>query len=575
MKLRQSIYGKMIAKIILFLVIPFILVTANLIYLVSSDLGDSYESMIDLSVEQVRSNRSLHVNNVHDIAIRVSENNILKGFLLVPYTHQNLNYYRSQIAPIVESDVADTYRYDVRIFSANRSISRGFGSFYHMSDISGEQVDRFLASDEQTIWVYPTGNQGFQSPFVDFPGQYTYLKKVNVNNELLYLLAISVSIREMDVFTSEHVEATEIFRDQPLITYGDAGQTLLVDYSTDVGAHELRQVEIDGIPQVLQLVYPKNDHQAKLLLFFFASIIFIIGLALFVLVYVRQIFNSIYAYLQAFNDSSANGYQNKLAVTGDDEITRLAKVFNAQIDKIQQLIEITSEQAALVKESEIKALHQQINPHFIYNTFETFSYRMELHNLYEEADAMISFSNMLRYNMSGSEAFSTLRMELAQVDDFFNIQRLKYENITFDVNVPLDLYDQVVPRFLLQPIIENCFVHGYYNQDMYIMLNVWYSEGYVHFEVFDDGKGIPEPELDAINDALNTGHDQFRVGIGLSNINRRLRLFYSDECKIMIHSKAFSWTILYWQIPYDPKPAPLSLMEGGTIHADNFDPGSR
>ncbi len=203
-----------------------------------------------------------------------------------------------------------------------------------------------------------------------------------------------------------------------------------------------------------------------------------------------------------------------------------------------------------MKESEIKALRQQINPHFLYNTFETFSYRMELHHLYEEADAMVSFSNMLRYNMSGSEAFSTLALELAQVDDFMNIQRLKYENIEYDVNVPLALYDLKVPRFILQPIIENCFTHGYYNRDMYIMLNVWHDDSYIFFEIFDNGRGLSESELALINEALDTGEDKDRVGIGLSNINRRLQLFYSEESKIQIYSKELQSTILNWKIPF-------------------------
>lgn len=567
MKLTQSIYGKMIVNTILFLVMPFLIVTAFLLFQLSSDVVKNYESMVDMSVEQARSNRKLHFDNVHELSGRISSNNILKGFLLVPYTNRNLQYYRTQIAPIVASDVVETYNYSVRIFAVNQTISRGFGSFYHLDDLRGEEAAEFIKSDKNDTWVLPNAHRGYDSYYMKFADQYTYLKKIIVNDELLYLLAISVPEDMMDSFSKQNSSDTAGVLEAPVLHSLDQDRILIVNYSSTAlnpaedtwvdndgtlqltTALILRAVELNAFPQDLYLAYPPNPQLNRLYIIYFIAVIFIIALSFFVISYIKRIFITMYDYLRAFDESSANGYQLKLDVVGNDELSRLARAFNAQIDKIQQLLQLTAEQATVVKESQLKALYQQINPHFLYNTFETFSYRMELHELYEEADAMVSFSNMLRYNMSGKEAFSTLRMELAQVDDFMNIQQLKYKDISFDVNVPLNLYDMGLPRFILQPIIENCYTHGYYNQAMFIMLNVWESDGYVNFEVFDNGRGISAEEMAKINEALDSGRDKARVGIGLSNINTRLKLFYSDDCKIQIHSKEFSWTILNWKIP--------------------------
>lgn len=277
-------------------------------------------------------------------------------------------------------------------------------------------------------------------------------------------------------------------------------------------------------------------------------VIFAVVLVWLVLRFTNQVFKNMYRYLDEFDNSIASGFQRKLIVEGADEIAHMAMAFNALIAKIQNLLQITAEQAVIVKDSQLKALQQQINPHFLYNALEIFSYKMELYHHYEESEAMVAFSNMLRYN-TASEKYASLEMEVEQVEDYLQVQALRRSDVTFEVDIPIELWDLQLPRFLLQPIVENCYTHGYYGKPMSISLRAVDAGEYVLFEVSDNGQGLSAEELAGIEKELEKRVEKNRLGIGLSNINSRLCLFYTEACRLRIASELEKGTKVSWQVP--------------------------
>lgn len=569
----HSMYRILIIRIIVFLVIPFFAVTLLTVFRIVDEGLNSWQARINLETEQGKSIRAMHVQNVYALANRICTDNGLSGFLLVNYTNQNLQYYRTQIASILSSDHAKQYGYTVRIFYANPTIPRGFGSFFFLSDLDTGKTADFIDSPETDHWILPCDTEGYIGNFTPYEKHYTYLRKVLINNELLYVLAISVPEKEMDSFLHGNQEKPE----RPIEDLWEITQTgkeLIINYDASLHFSGLSQqeaeqmlqtaqekgslikrIDINGFPQSLLYIYPQNPQYGALLIIAATSAIFAIVLVLTVVRFIKKISRSMYVCLEQFDASIANGFHDKLPLKGDDEITRMARAFNEQIDKIQELLTLTINQACLVKESRLKALQQQINPHFLYNTLEAFSYKMELYGHYEEADAMVAFSNMLRYNMTGKERFSSLDMELKQTLNYMCIQQLKFSNISLTVTIPSELYGLQVPRFLLQPIIENCFVHGYYGEPLHIILNAESKEDYVYFEITDNGKGIPDTELKDINEKLSGTEDRNESGIGLSNINSRLCLFYSVKCRLHVRSQEWNGTTVTWRIPRKSFPA--------------------
>lgn len=414
--------------------------------------------------------------------------------------------------------------------------------------------------------MLPCEAREYTGAFTPYAQHYTYLRKVFLKEKLLYVLAVSVPEREMDSFLDTKSELAQQFTGPPRII--QQKERFILNYDADLRLEELtpeelqntldrvgrrgrvvEQVEVKGFPQVLVYVYPPDPQYGTLLGIACLAILFVAGLIWIAMRSIRQFSASMYDCLERFDASVANGFRDKLPVSGYEETARMARAFNDQIDKIQTLLALTADQASLVKESQLKALQQQINPHFLYNTLEVFSYKMELHHHYEEADAMVAFSNMLRYSMAGREKFSSLEMELVQLDNYICIQRLKHSDLLLDVNIPPELYNLRLPRFLLQPLVENCFSHGYYGKPLHIILNALDEGDYVCFEIVDNGKGLTQPELEQINAALASRRDQNTLGIGLSNINARLCLFYSDRCRLHVSSQEQKWTMVTWRIP--------------------------
>lgn len=140
-------------------------------------------------------------------------------------------------------------------------------------------------------------------------------------------------------------------------------------------------------------------------------------------------------------------------------------------------------------------------------------------------------------------------MEVEQVEDYLQIQALKRTNVTFEVDIPIELWDLQLPRFLIQPIVENCYTHGYCGRPMNIDLRAFDIGEYVRFEVSDNGRGLSAEELTEIENELEKRVEKNRLGIGLSNINSRLCLFYTEDCRLRIDSEPEKGTKVSWQVP--------------------------
>lgn len=560
----HSMYRALIVRITVFLAVPFFVITEFVFFRVMKEGMQNYRAGVEQTVEQGRTVREMHIRNVYSIVNRICTDSSLSGFLLVDYTNRNPQYYRSQMAAVLSSDSVENYGYTIGLFYTNTTIPRGFGSFFLLSDLDMGRTSEFIASPDTERWVLPCDAEGYEGNFTPYAKNYTYLRKVLIDDRLLYILAVSVPEREMDSFLRGQADFSSRLPDAAKITQTSSFYIVNYDVSQKFGELQeealskelerlsesgsiVERVSFRGFPQELIYVYPPNPHYGMLVVITCLSVLFVILLVYVVMRFVKKMWSSMYACLEEFDASIANGFCNKLPLRGDDEITQMARAFNAQIEKIQALLTLTAEQACLVKDSQIMALQQQINPHFLYNTLEVFSYKMELYRHYEEADAMVAFSNMLRYNTAGRERFSSLRMELEQVENYMCIQRLKYSGISFEVEIPSLLHDQQLPRFLLQPVIENCFTHGYYGEPMHIILSAAWEGDFVNFCVADNGKGMMPEELKSVNDMFS-GREREKSGIGLSNINARLRLFYSDECSLGIRCEE-GWTAVAWKVP--------------------------
>jgi two-component system LytT family sensor kinase len=199
------------------------------------------------------------------------------------------------------------------------------------------------------------------------------------------------------------------------------------------------------------------------------------------------------------------------------------------------------EQEKLLMLARIEALASQINPHFLFNTLASISSLIRTRP--ETARMLIvKLSGLLRRLLRSQDHFVTLREELEAIDEYLDIECVRFgSNLTVQKDIALDTRDLVVPSMILQPLVENCLKHGLSNKvgGGQLIIRSTRRQDLVILEVIDNGMGMSDDRL-----ALVTEH-----GIGLRNVNERLRVIYGATCQLKLHSVAGEGTSVRLEIP--------------------------
>lgn len=239
-----------------------------------------------------------------------------------------------------------------------------------------------------------------------------------------------------------------------------------------------------------------------------------------------------------------------LDVKGEDEVKRLSKSFNIMITKIRQLMgQIISEQEQKRK-SELKALQAQINPHFLYNTLDAIVWMNENRNHKGVTTMVTALANFFRISISKGKEIIDIPDEIEHARSYLIIQKIRYKDkFDFDIEVQPEACSYKTLKLILQPIVENAIYHGIHNlqEKGHIKINVSIEENTIRFQVIDNGYGI-KPEL--LKDILNREpKSDYSQGVGLKNVNERIKLCYGDEYGIEMISELEIGTTVNISIP--------------------------
>ena len=223
----------------------------------------------------------------------------------------------------------------------------------------------------------------------------------------------------------------------------------------------------------------------------------------------------------------------------EDEISVLARRITYLLGQIRSLLDQKVQKETAAKEAVLLALQHQINPHFLYNTMEVFSARMELAGLYEESGAISAFCRMLRYNMNTKDMMVAIKQEVRQVKDYLAIQRIR--NIPFEIvfDIPPELMEEPVIRFLLEPFVENSFKYRGSVSPLYIRILVQRFGQQMEISIENNGESISPDRMAELNERFRNEPVSVKsLGnhIGLTNINSRLKLFYGEDHYIQVRS---------------------------------------
>ncbi len=239
--------------------------------------------------------------------------------------------------------------------------------------------------------------------------------------------------------------------------------------------------------------------------------------------------------------------------------------------KLDQLIEQKVSQALekekqdfereiLIKQANLATLQSQINPHFLYNTLECIRGIALMENQENIANIALSLSQYFRYSISGKSDIASLQDELSNVRAYAKIQNYRFQNrFVLEIIDDESVANAMLPKLTLQPIVENAILHGLANtvSGGVVSLRVSKVGADLVIVVSDNGCGMTPDELAVLTQEITAGTvpkegARSHTGIGISNVNRRLRLYFSPEYGISVYSCPNVGTDVELRIPYHP-----------------------
>lgn len=247
-------------------------------------------------------------------------------------------------------------------------------------------------------------------------------------------------------------------------------------------------------------------------------------------------------------------------IRGDDEIGRLGHSFDSMLDNIQEMIKQVTLEQQLKHKAEIDLLQAQINPHFLFNILNSMRIRIELRGDKEGAELISSLSNLLRMTINRNNEFVSLNEEVQTVQHYVKLMNFRHkEGIDLIVNLETETLLEQLPRFTLQPIIENAYIHGLKQKRGLILIDSKPSEGGYIITIEDNGIGMAAEQLAGITNVLyarselkQSGLHQSKVsGIGMKNVYDRLKIMCGYSFEMSIQSEEGKGTIITLFIPND------------------------
>jgi len=335
------------------------------------------------------------------------------------------------------------------------------------------------------------------------------------------------------------------------IAMSDTDEKMLVGYSTSSKAGW----KVLGVVPFAEVATELKQFQYTLfwMFFLFAILIFIISTFIS-----RAITKPLKKLESSMQHVEKGDFTIQIPVRSRDEIGRLSNKFNHMLKQLQYLkdevylADVREYKLELLsKESEIRALQAQVNPHFLYNTLNTMSCIGEVYEIEPVTLMSRSLAEMFQYS-TGTNMFSSLDKELRHVQAYFQIIQLRYPgsfHCTIDVDETALSFQ--LPKLILQPLVENAVLHGLVPKEGEgrVIIQVQWDKEMWCITVSDDGVGMGKDQLEELrlNSQTEGGSSEH---IGLSNVRQRLLLQYGDTATFTIQSEPNQGTTICIELPF-------------------------
>lgn len=496
-------------------------------------------------------------------------------------TEELLEFYQGEIKALEKIVNSNPYLYQVRVYADYQGIPEMMPVLYKMDrvkrlawakeglpesgtwqfDYEDEILPSFYASRDQHLVALVT--------YKELEDGKIALIEVSTRMELLFANLYSGGDNEWTCFASDNGKyyfdlekksrwmdnIDEILKHKPESS-GDMSYVLMTLDKEPVIVCFKSVKEIKGT--LFRIISLKEDYAAVSKtrnIFWGCFFVIVIMLLIFSDKIVKVILRQFYEIMNTIHRVQKGDLDVRVRVSNADEIGELGQQINKMLEHITELMADNIKREILVKDSEIRALQNQINAHFIYNVLESIKMMAEIEEKFEISDAVTALGKLLRYSMKWVSQNVTVLEEIDYIKNYLALINLRFDyEIYLSLNMPERIYKQEIPKMSLQPIIENAIYHGIEElaEDTSIYMKGILYENYCIIEITDSGRGMSDEEIDRLQKKIQgeietTGSSG--NGIGLKNVQDRIKISFGSEYGISIASKIGCYTKVIVKIP--------------------------
>lgn len=289
-----------------------------------------------------------------------------------------------------------------------------------------------------------------------------------------------------------------------------------------------------------------------------AGVLFILFATLTAYYIAHRISKPIKDLQKSMSEFERGNFDAKVEIKSRDEVGELAKRYNIMTDRLKELMEQNALEHELKRKNELKVLQSQINPHFLYNTLDSIIWMAENGQTQDVILMTSSLAKLFRISISKGQELITVENELLYIKSYLTIQERRYKDkFTYVFDVDSSLLPTFMLKLLLQPLVENAIYHGIKNIEGKGTIRITGrrdgTKAYLRVE--DDGAGMSAEELKNVNEILSGGADAAGIaedtgqvagktgGVGIMNVNQRLKLYFGDEYGLRFESEYEKGTV--------------------------------
>lgn len=317
------------------------------------------------------------------------------------------------------------------------------------------------------------------------------------------------------------------------------------------------------IPEMELYLITKNTNEKiiqnfaiYIITFLLILIFLVVALHLIVKYASNRLLSGIYSVMDGMKKVKVGELSVQIPVSGIDEVVETQQIFNSMTKQLSNQIEQIKMEQKLIAETEMKAMQNQINAHFLYNVLETIRMQAVLAEQDDISESLQVLGKMMHYCLRWKIHRVTLAQEIEYIRSYVYILNVINDyKISLQVEIPDKYLDVEIPKMTLQPLIENAFVHAIEKtqSDAVLRVSAQVSEdkSNIILSVQDFGEGMSEEKVQNIKDYLadSTYEKDTHGSIGLKNIQQRLTVFYGNDYKIKIDSKLGEGTTISVPFP--------------------------